>query len=247
MSEGRPDGERVVVAVVDSGWAREIDHPRVWPSLQLRADHGTLVGLEPAQETDRIGHGTMCARMVLAQSPDIVALPVRVFDVMLRCSPRELIGALDGLVRVCPEVVNLSLCTQEPSAMEALYVACEALNAAGTVVVAAAQNGGLGGMPAEFENVIGVGLRPLQEGQRLAVSEDSALDLVVASGLSVRVDGHPAHRVTTTSAATAVVSGLVAAWIAERGRGSAQTVRASLLEETAWWDAALTARQPAAV
>lgn len=245
MCEPREDASPVLVAVVDSGWDLRIEHPRVLPSQHIRMDVGVPARLEPTQESDLIGHGTMCARAILAQS-DIVVLPVRIFDRTLDCGPNLLIAALGALVAVRPAVVNLSLCTKHQRAAKSLYVTCETLNTAGSVIVAAEQNGGRIGMPAIFENAIGVGVRHAPDGHEISFPEAGTLDMSIAYGLCIELDGRQNHIVRSSSGATAVVSALVAAWIVEHGRADADAIRNSFNTDPQWWRDALKARCVAA-
>lgn len=243
MVEVLRDPRAVLVAVVDSGWHASAYHPRVLPPRRARiVDPDTCSGaLEPDECGDLVGHGTLCTRLILDQAVDAQVLPVRIFDSTLECDPMTLMAALDGLRAVGPELVNLSLATQVQEARDGLYIKCEALREAGSIVVAAEQNGGRGGMPAAFENVISVGVRPPQGGMVLSFPASGRLDAVVPYGLEVSAAGGEAQVVRSSSAAAALMSGLIGAWMTEHGHRGIDEVRRSFGDEPARWQGLLDA------
>ena len=149
-------GGGVRVAVIDSGWDREMDDARVLPGIGIeRAARRLRVSDD---DRDRIGHGTAATHQVLALAPEASVIPIRVFGDALETSPGAIVAALDWAVEHGADVVNLSLGTAREDAMRPLYAACERARRAGAIVVAAGDNFGEVAYPAVFDHVIGVAM-----------------------------------------------------------------------------------------
>ena len=149
-------GSGVRVAVIDSGWDREIDDARVLPGVAIERPAGKLRITD--DDRDRLGHGTGATHQVLAIAREASVLPVRVFGERLETWPGAIVAALDQAVEQRADVVNLSLGTTREDALRPLYAACERARRAGAIVVAAGDNFGEISYPAVFEHVIGVAM-----------------------------------------------------------------------------------------
>jgi len=85
-----------------------------------------------------------------------VIVPIRVFGSRLETSVPVVVHALDWASRNGLRLVNLSLGTVVPDALEGLYVACERARRRGVIIVAAHHRATARSFPAVFENVISV-------------------------------------------------------------------------------------------
>jgi len=152
----RPTGKGLTVAVIDSGWDRACNDPRVLPGVGLVDPEDDLAMLRTGDDHDRVGHGTACIHQILRIAPDTEVIPVRVFGNQLETSPGTLQAGILYAIERGVNVVNLSLGTTLEGTLHALYAACEKARRQGIIVVAAGHNSRDWSYPAIFENVIGV-------------------------------------------------------------------------------------------
>ncbi|HEU0014103.1 MAG TPA: S8 family serine peptidase [Longimicrobium sp.] len=153
---GGATGRGIRVAVIDSGFDRSLDEPRVLKGVSFVDPADDFATLENDDDTDLLGHGTACADLVLRVAPDARVLPIRVFGKNLETSPSTLQAGLNRAIDSGVQVINVSLGTRLEGTLRPLYAACERAKRAGIVVVAAGHNANDWSYPAVFENVIGV-------------------------------------------------------------------------------------------
>jgi subtilisin family serine protease len=153
---GRPTGKGLVVAVIDSGWDRACNDPRVLPGIGLVDPADDLAMQRTDDDHDRVGHGTACIHQILRIAPDAQVIPIRVFGRQLETSPGTLQAGIVYAIERGANVVNLSLGTTLEGTLHPLYAACEKARRQGIIVVAAGHNSRSWSYPAIFENVIGV-------------------------------------------------------------------------------------------
>lgn len=152
-----PDGARIRVAVIDSGFAD--GHPDV----SAAGGRGFAEGGDPDEDwkTDDSGHGTHVAGTIGALNnaigmrgvADRVDLfPLRVFP---GASISKLIAAIDTAIELKVDVVNMSL--GGPNRSDLLQQRMQAARAAGILLIAAAGNSGGDVMfPAAYPEVMAV-------------------------------------------------------------------------------------------
>ncbi|HEU4883370.1 MAG TPA: S8 family serine peptidase [Longimicrobium sp.] len=153
---GGATGSGILVAVLDSGWDRTIDDPRVLPGVGFVDPDDDFALARNDDDHDVLGHGTACADVILGVAPDARIIPVKVFGNTLETSPGTLQTALEWAIEAGVQVINVSLGTRLEGTLHALYRACERARQAGIIVVAAGHNANDWSYPAIFENVIGV-------------------------------------------------------------------------------------------
>ena len=138
--------------------------------------------------------------------------PIRVFGEHLETSVPQLTGALHWAIAQNLDVVNLSLGTRLPEALEPLYVACEKARRQGMIVVAAQHNINDWSYPAIFENVIGVETGSFKNPYHFYDQTEEAIECVAKSGASaVRwLGGHRKVLFAATSFAAPHITGIVA-------------------------------------
>ena len=153
---GSPTGRGVVVGVVDSGWDRAADDPRVLPGVGLVHPDDDLATLRTDDDRDRVGHGTACINQVLRLAPDARVVPIRVFGSGLETAPETLEAAILYAVERGVHLVNVSVGTTRAGTMRPLLAACARAGRAGAIVVAAGPNTGAWSYPARFRGVLGV-------------------------------------------------------------------------------------------
>ena len=153
---GGTTGRGVRVAVLDSGWDRSLNDPRVLRGTSFVDPDDDLALGRTDDDHDVLGHGTACVDLVLRIAPDARVMPVRVFGRQLETSPGTIQAALLWAIEQGVNVINVSLGTRLEHALHPLYAACEKARRAGIIVVAAGNNSNDWSYPAIFENVIGV-------------------------------------------------------------------------------------------
>lgn len=209
------------MAVIDSGW------DGAWSDSRVITNDDTA---------DHLGHGTACIDLILQVAPACTVMPIRIFKDRLEGSPPELLAAIERAVRDEAQVISLSLCVMQRTAILALRSACAEAAAAGVVIVAAGANRGGAGYPAAFPSVIGVarwpGATSWREGYRYDAT--SACECAAAAThRQVRLAGGTVGTVHGSSFAASVVSGYVALLLAEQGAAAPATVRRLLAAHAA--------------
>jgi len=178
---GGATGRGVRVAVIDSGW----DHGLRVPGLRLRPGISFAEdGAPPADDGDRIGHGTACLSAVFRVAPEAELCPVRVFADSFDTSVAALHAALEWAVRERFDVISMSLWTPRADALVPLYTACEEARRAGLVIVAAAPEHAQTERfyPAVFGNVVSVGMGPFGDPFDYAFRPDAGVECLAAPG-----------------------------------------------------------------
>jgi subtilisin family serine protease len=153
---GGATGSGIRVAVLDSGWDRSIDDPRVLPGTGFVDPDDDFAMARNDDDHDVLGHGTACADVILGVAPDARIIPVKVFGNKLETSPGTLQAALEWAIEAGVQVINVSLGTRLKDWLHRLYLTCETARRQGIIVVAAGHNANDWSYPAIFENVIGV-------------------------------------------------------------------------------------------
>ncbi len=143
-------GAGVRVAVIDSGVAAS--HPHVGA-----VGRGTsLVGDDPNDVADRLGHGTAVFAAIRESAPGALLVPVRVLDRERATSARLLAEAIDWAVAAGVDVVNLSFGTTNEAHVSRFELALDAARQAGIVVVAPHSHEGTRWFPGSLQGAIGV-------------------------------------------------------------------------------------------
>ncbi len=153
----------VRVAILDTGWAAA-NAPTAFPNIRINATGGDQADddgdgfLDPAA-----GHGTFIAGIIEQLAPGCDIDAIEVLSTFGDGDEAEIASTLGSLANLPdadrPHVVNLSFGGYSPLGMAALANAVEALDAAGTVVVASAGNDGtcVPMFPACLPKVVSVG------------------------------------------------------------------------------------------
>jgi len=228
---GRPTGKGLLVAVVDSGWDRACDDPRVLPGIGLVDPADELAMLRTDDDQDRSGHGTACIHQILRIAPDARVVPIRVFGKELDTGPEQLYTAILYAIERGVNVVNLSLGTMLPRARDPLYLACETARQQGIIVVAAGNNAGGPSYPAIFENVIGVSAARFSSPYEFHYHVDEAMECQ-AWGVEQPIVGLGGeHQVKHgTSFATPNITGIVCLLLERYPGASLERIRELLAE-----------------
>ncbi|HEX6748768.1 MAG TPA: S8 family serine peptidase [Longimicrobium sp.] len=214
-------GRGVRVAVIDSGW----DHALRVPGLRLRpgVSFAGGAGAPPADDGDRIGHGTACISTLFRVAPEAEICPVRVFGDAFDTSVAALRAALEWAVRERFDVISLSLWTPRADALVPLYAACEEARRSGVVIVAAAPDDPRTEhvYPAVFGSVLSVGEGPFGDPFDYAFRHGAAVECLAAPGDhgAVLWRGGPRDGMWGSSFAAPNVAG-IAALLCERHPGA---------------------------
>lgn len=143
-------GRGIRIAVIDSGVAP--DHPHVG-----HAGAGTsLVGDDPADTADRLGHGTAVAAAIREKAQDAELIPVRVLERELATSARILAQAIEWAVDQGVDLVNLSLGTTNEAHIPLFEHAIGRARERGIVVVSARSHAGVIWYPGGLSGAVGV-------------------------------------------------------------------------------------------
>ena len=202
-------GKGIRVAVIDSGVHSANPHIGVAVSgIHLYPD-----GATDADIVDRIGHGTAVAAAILEKAPAIELVAVRVFDHTLATSAAVLARGISWAAENGARLINLSLGTSNPARAPVLATAVEEAVAAGAIVVAAVESGGVTWLPGSLPNVAGVTLDPSCDRSELTVTRNAGDRHVrfSASGYPRPIAGVPPERnLSGISFAVANVTGSLA-------------------------------------
>jgi major intracellular serine protease len=211
-------GKGVTVMVLDTGCP--INHPDLIKNIDLSKCRSFVEGEDIFDSY--VGHGVHCAGTIGAVdntegivgiAPEVTIITGKVLDKNGRSQGWSILRGLEYCLKVCPDVVNLSL--GGPNPMPEVHEVIKKLVANGTVVVCAAGNNGEEKIlyPAKYEEVITVG----------SYSDSLLKDRSLFSSWGVELDSMaPGEKILSTylnkgyavlsgtSMATPVVSGVVA-------------------------------------
>lgn len=145
-------GRGVRVAIVDSGVHARHPHVGGVAGGVGIEDEGRLSN----DFLDRLGHGTAVAGAIREKAADAELYAVRIFDRALSTNVQTLVAALEWAVSARMHVVNLSLGTANPKHEAALREAVDQATAAGLIIVAARDDGGVRWLPGSLPGVLPV-------------------------------------------------------------------------------------------
>ncbi|HEX4931977.1 MAG TPA: S8 family serine peptidase [Gemmatimonadaceae bacterium] len=143
-------GRGIRIAIIDSGAAG--DHPHVGGM----APGVALVGDDPADTADRLGHGTAVAAAIREKAPGAVLVPVRVLDRTLATSARILAQAIDWSAANGVHLVNLSLGTTNEAHIPIFAEALARASSRGVLVVSARAHAGATWYPGSLPGALGI-------------------------------------------------------------------------------------------
>jgi subtilisin family serine protease len=201
-----PSIQRVRVAVVDSGIYP--GHPHVGPvggGIAFTTPDG------PDDDyLDRLGHGTAVAAAIREKAPDAELFAVKIFDRTLSTSIDRLVAAIGWAIDSGIHIINLSLGTSRPEHRPALSELIDRAAAAGSLIVAAAEDDGIEWLPGSLPGVIGVGLDWTCPRDEYRVEQRKGRPVFLASGYPRSIPGVPPNRnLNGVSFAVANISGFL--------------------------------------
>jgi len=198
----------VRVGVIDSGV--HASHPHVngvAGGVGIASD-----GREEADYVDRLGHGTAVTAVIREKAPAAEIFAVKIFFDTLATRIEPLVCAIDWCLRNRMDVINLSLGTENAAHEAVLRAAVDRVTAAGAVLVAAYQDGGVRWLPGSLPGAVPVLVDwecPRHEYRKTQL-EDGRL-VYRASGYPRPIPGVPPERnLKGISFAVANVTGLLA-------------------------------------
>lgn len=198
-------GAGIRVAVIDSGVAA--GHPHVGAV----GTGVSLVGDDPTDVADRLGHGTAVFAAIREKVPGATLLPVRVLDRQLATSARVLARGIDWAVAEGVAVVNVSFGTTNEDHRPLFEGALVAAQAAGVVVVAAHSLGDVRWLPGSMQGTVGVVSSPETSRNALRVVRSPSGPVIAASPYPRPIDGVPVERnLSGVSFAVANATGIIA-------------------------------------
>jgi subtilisin family serine protease len=202
-------GAGVRVGVVDSGAAIEGRHPRIRPGWAFVGEGAGGRSPSSRDDRDRIGHGTACIEILQRLAPEVEIYPLRVFDRTLETSPETLAAALRWAVKLRLDVLNLSLGTLHMGALVPLYRACQEVQRAGTILVAATAQGQESSLPAVFDSVIGVGAAHFANPWEFRFRAGEGVECLAQGAWSLGLSGRGQRHVFGTSFAAPQITAIV--------------------------------------
>jgi hypothetical protein len=223
-------GRRIKVAVVDSGINAHHSHvQRVSGGVGITCDAAGSIAFHDDYR-DYQGHGTAVAGILRSKAPDVELYSVKIFEERLRTDSRVLAAAIRSCIANDIRIINLSLGTDQISALDALRHACEIAAERGMILVAAGAEGECI-FPASFPCVV-------------SVSADEGCgwnEYLYKEGNEVEFGAHPwprplrgtaqSHNLRGHSMATAHVSALMARIMEAYPGAGPDEVRRSLVRE----------------
>jgi subtilisin family serine protease len=191
--------------VIDSGVAAH--HPHVGA-----VGVGTaLVGDDPADVADRLGHGTAVAAAIREKAPNAELIPVRVLDRQLATNARVLSRAIDWAVEAGVDVVNLSLGTTNEAHVPLFEQSLDRARERGVVVVSARIHAGTLWYPGALPGALGVVANDQVPRHGIGVMPGALGSALEASPYPRPIPGVPVERnLSGVSFAVANASGLIA-------------------------------------
>lgn len=217
---GEHDGSGVRVAIIDTGV--EDDHP--WVGGKLVASYGVKLfddgraDIEPCPPMDVCGHGTAAAGQIRRVAPGADLVSIRVLSETREGSSEALVSALQWVAEQDVDVVNMSLSTLRLALALRIGHAVDDLYAKHVPCICAKgyQQDGRD-YPTSFGASVGVTYDALKAGE-LRYRENDRVEFVADGVDSVVAWQHGGTRkVTGSSYATPLVSGLVARMLSVRG------------------------------
>ncbi|MEO0476307.1 MAG: S8 family serine peptidase [Planctomycetota bacterium] len=218
-SLGGHDGSGVRVAIIDTGV--EENHP--WVGGKLAESYGVVLfedgraDIEPCEPMDVCGHGTAAAGQVRRVAPGAELISIRVLSETREGSSEALVSALQWVAQQQVDVVNLSLSTLRLALALRIGHAVDELYAKHVPCICAKgyQQDGRD-YPTSFGASIGVTYDALEPAE-LRYREGEMVEFVAQGVDSIVAWQHGGTRkVTGSSYATPLVSGLVARMLSAR-------------------------------
>jgi subtilisin family serine protease len=198
------------IAVVDSGWDTSVQESRVDGGVAFVSVGDPWRVSASSDTADVIGHGTLCADLIMQRAPFAHIVPVRIFGSRLEASGAQLIAGISWAVRANVDLINISASSKNELLLEPLARVCREAVRRKIVVVAAASGSSGKGMPAELPEVIGVDVRNHGD-STFQICRDEQVQVVlprrVYSGRGLRGELATGGG---TSFAAAYVSGMIA-------------------------------------
>lgn len=102
------------------------------------------------------GHGTLCCSTILKTNCDVELIAVKVLDESNRCSSETLLSALEQLIEMDVNIINLSLCTSDLQYVDKYRKLVDKLMLQKKIIVAAKSNKDKLSIPAILPKVIGI-------------------------------------------------------------------------------------------
>ena len=207
-------GKGVKIGVIDSGWEKGLTDSRIKKGIGLVNPEDELSLLVSSDYNDTNGHGTACTDIILRIAPDAEIYPIRVFGEKIETSANMLIESILWAINNNIKILNISLGTLLPEALEPLYIVCEKARRKGIIIVASKSNTDDLSYPAIFENVIGVERGNFHDIFKFVVEENEGIECK-AKGSYTDVCWLKGERIKLSgnSFATPVITGIVALFV----------------------------------
>jgi subtilisin family serine protease len=225
-------GAGVRVAVVDSGVHG--DHPHVGG---IQGGVGFMAdGRVVPDHVDQLGHGTAVAAAVREKAPAVEVYAVRVFHDELSTSARALVKAIDWATERGTRLINLSLGTPNPAHEAELAAAVARADAAGSIVVSAAEQDGRPAWPGILDDSVGVLLDWSVDRDALRLTRDHRGGAALAaSGYPRPIPGIPPKKnLAGISFSVANVTGVLARVLEAEPRARRAAGLLEVLSAYAW-------------
>ncbi len=142
----------LLIGLLDSGVTPELA-PSVAAGRRFALDGHGQVAAGPV-ESDRLGHGSALARIILEAAPEARLHDAQVFLTSIATTPAVVAAGLDWLVGAGARIVNMSFGLRHDRAV--LRRACAEASAAGIILLAAAPARGAMVYPAGYAGVVKV-------------------------------------------------------------------------------------------
>lgn len=143
---------------------------------------------------DRVGHGTAVAGLIHLKAPDAQLLAVRVFERKLATTIGTVLSAIDWCIANRIDVINLSLGTTNSDHRYLFEAAIRRAQAAGSIIVSAAEMGEQPGLPGSLAGVIGVLADPKLQDDQFSTAEYHGKRVFCAPPYPRPIPGVPRER-----------------------------------------------------
>lgn len=148
--------EKVKIAVLDSGMAREISDSRIVYGRQLFWDHIEETVKIDSEITDYNGHGTACVETILDICPQAEIYVVKILGISGMTSKRILVEALKHALSLKVNIIVLAASVLDENEPNDIKEICSQIKESDVIMLVAAQNGKEKTFISNDKNIIGV-------------------------------------------------------------------------------------------
>lgn len=149
---------KVKVAIVDTGLTLDKFNPLKKENISRYAvvKQFDKYVIEKDCCDDKCGHGTLCASTIYKECRNIELVVIKIFEATLKTTVAHLETALEFLLEIDIDIINLSVSIDRDSGVKQIKKLCKKLHEQGKILVSSVENGRKHSKPSDFNTVLGV-------------------------------------------------------------------------------------------